>query len=199
MNDHIVIDIEIQHPIGTPTLDGPPLGWDDTDKLGVSCGVVYEFRNDVFRVYGPRDVQALQNRIKVADRVTGFNIKRFDLPVIWGAKARSMGDCWLLHNVDDILERIWTALALDPNKFEDSHKGWGLDAVCGKTISRRKSGHGADAPLLFQRGEWGRLVDYCVNDVALTRDLCRFIDRYGYVLGPKQKGPVMIGAWGGGG
>lgn len=171
--DHIVVDIEIQK-----TIEETPGGWDATDKLGVSCAVVYEYLTNRFRVYGPDDVKALQDRLLAAHRVTGFNTWKFDFPVIWGLAGRERVEV-LRDTSDDLLRRIWMARGLDPDVFTDQHKSWGLDRVCQYTIGSRKSGTGADAPGWFQAGNWSRLVDYCIQDVALTRDLSNFIELYG--------------------
>lgn len=182
MSDWIVVDVEIQYCINGP--EG--FGWDDTDKLGVSCAVVYDFNQDRFRVYGPNDVEELRQRLVDADRISGFNIWKFDYPVIWGLPGRSrVGE--LLLKTDDILRRIWQAQGLNPDTFSRDHAGWGLDAVCESTIQQHKNGHGAEAPKLYQAGKWSKLVDYCINDVKMERDLALFVDRYGYVTRGREK------------
>jgi len=174
--DHIVLDVEIQK-----TLEELPNGWDDTHLMGVSCGVVYEYSTDRFRIYGPDDVPALQERLLRADQITGFNIWRFDFPVIWGLPCRQRVET-LRTLTNDLLQRIWQTLGLDEEQFSDLHKGWGLDAVARGTLGVGKSGHGASAPEWYQAGNWARLVDYCMDDVRLERDLAAFVDRYGYVV-----------------
>lgn len=174
--DHVVVDVEIQRAVGEGGLT-----WDDTDKLGVACAVVYEFRGDRFRIFGPNDVHKLQERLLAADRISGYNIWRFDFPVIWALAGRERVAS-LKAQTDDLLMRIWRALGLDDETFSDAHKGWGLDAVAGSTIGRRKIGFGGDAPKWFQNGEWARVANYCADDVALERDMTRFVDRMGYVV-----------------
>jgi hypothetical protein len=189
--DHIVLDIEIQR---LPGQDG--LTWEDTDKLGVSCAVVYEFASDRYRVYGPGDVQALRQRILEAERVTGWNSWKFDLPVIWGCcksgwppfsvaladLSRSFSGKDFLARQNDLLRRIWQAQGLDADVFRGkTHGGWGLDAVARGTLGQGKSGHGQEAPSWFQEGNWARLLTYCLDDVRLTRDLSAFVDCYGFL------------------
>lgn len=173
--DHIVVDVEIAHTIEEVG------GWDHTERMGVGVAVVYEYQTDRFRVYGPNDVGALQDRLLKADRITGFNIYRFDFPVIWGLPGRQRVE-HLKPKSNDLLQRIWKSLGLDEERFSDLHKGWGLDVVCKGTLRVGKSGYGGDAPKWFQAGEWARLVDYCLDDVRLERDLGAFVDRYGFVV-----------------
>jgi DEAD/DEAH box helicase domain-containing protein len=180
--DHVVVDVEIQK-----TIVETPGGWDATDKLGVAVACLWEYRGERMRVYGPEDVEALRARLLRADRISGFNIWKFDFPVIFALAGRERVES-LRGKTDDLLRRIWMALNLNPDQFGDAHKGWGLDAVAGDTLSARKIGYGGDAPKWFQEGLWGKVTNYCADDVALERDLCDFIDRYGYV----QKGGRVV-------
>ena len=174
--DHIVVDVEIQK-----TIEETPGGWDSTDLLGMSVGVVYEYSTDRFRVYGPEDVADLRSRLLAADRISGFNIWKFDFPVIFGLPGRSRVGL-LKGRTNDLLLRIWRSLGLSEEEFSSLHKGWGLDAVCRGTFGRGKTGYGGDAPKWFQAGKWGRLTDYCIDDVKLERDLTDFVDKYGFVV-----------------
>jgi DEAD/DEAH box helicase domain-containing protein len=185
--DWIVVDVEIQK-----TIEETPGGWEATDKLGVACAVIYEFNRDNYRVYGPNDIEALRQRINTADRISGFNIWKFDYPVIWGLPGRERLP-ELLPKTDDLLRRIWLAQGLDPEVFSKQHGGWSLDVVAGSTIGQNKTGYGGDAPKWFQQGNWPRLVDYCINDVKVERDLAVFVDRFGYVLRQGQR--LAIAPW----
>lgn len=177
MTDHVVVDVEIQK-----TIEQLPGGWDDTHLMGVAVAVVYEYRTDRFRVYGAEHVKALQARLLAADRISGYNIWRFDFPVIWGLPARQRVEALQLKT-NDLLARIWRALGLDEEKFSDLHKGWSLDIVAKSTLGIGKIGHGADAPKWFQAGQWAKVTNYCIDDVTLERDLTDFVDRWGYVIG----------------
>jgi DEAD/DEAH box helicase domain-containing protein len=171
MSDAIVVDVEIKKRI-----DEVPGGWDATDQLGVSCAVVYEFETDRFLVFDDREdsLQLLQKRIMRASDVIGFNTWKFDFPVIWGLKGRQRVTA-LEKTSRDILRMTWIALGLNPDEFTDRHRGWSLENLCIGTLGRRKTGQGALAPDLYKEGKWGELISYCINDVALTRDLWKHI------------------------
>ena len=190
MADHVVVDVEIQK-----TIEETPGGWDSTHLLGVAVACVWEYRTGRMRVYGPDDVPALRDRLLSADRVTGFNIWKFDFPVIFGLPGSERVE-QLRPKTDDLLRRIWKAQGLNPDAFNKlTHGQWGLDAVAGSTLSAGKIGNGADAPRWFQGGLIQKVANYCADDVALERDLCDFIDRYGYVV---NRGRVLsVPAWDG--
>lgn len=185
--DHIVVDVEIQK-----TIEELPHGWDDTHLMGVAVAVVYEHRADRFRIYGPQDVAALRDRLLKADRISGYNIWRFDFPVIWGLPARQRVP-ELRGKVDDLLLRIWSAMGLSLVDFSKAHAGWKLDQVATATLGGGKIGNGADAPKWFQAGEWARVSNYCADDVAIERDLTAFVDRFGFVLNSDRT--LRIPAW----
>jgi DEAD/DEAH box helicase domain-containing protein len=176
MIDHVVVDVEIQK-----TIEETPGGWEATDKLGVAVACLWEHKTERMRVYGPDDVPALKERLLKADRISGYNIWKFDFPVIWGLPNRGRVD-ELRSKTNDLLLRIWSALGLNLETFTGAHKGWGLDVVAGSTLNARKIGYGGDAPKWYQAGLIQKVVNYCSDDVALERDLAEFIDKYGYVL-----------------
>ncbi len=181
MIDHVVVDVEIQK-----TIEETPGGWDSTDKLGVACAVVYEYIGQRFRIYGPDDVTALQERLMRAERISGYNIYRFDYPVIWGLPCRGRV-LQLKEKTNDILQRIWRACGLDDDAidFTELHKSWSLDTVMKGTFGVGKIGYGGDAPKWFQAGQWAKVANYCADDVALERDLADFVDKYGFVVNGK--------------
>lgn len=195
--DHVVVDVEIQK-----TIEETPGGWNATDKLGVACACLWEYRSQRMRVYGPDDVEELRRRLVRADRITGFNIFNFDFPVIWGIQKDHWIDCvqfdldlkkTLEPKTNDLLRRIWKFNGLDPDTFVPrTHGGWSLDAVAFSTLGKSKIGNGADAPKWYQQGRLHRVINYCADDVALERDLSDFADRYGYVTGPKGKADLGI-------
>jgi DEAD/DEAH box helicase domain-containing protein len=185
--DHIVVDVEIQK-----TIEETPGGWAATDKLGVSCAVVYEYLTDRFRVYGSQDVEELKSRLLRADKISGFNIWRFDYPVIFGLPSRERVESLRLKT-NDILVRIWRSLGLDTEVFSAAHKGWSLDNICkGTFFGVGKVGYGGDAPKWFQQGQYGKLINYCVDDVTLERDLTDFVDKYGFVCNTKTETVLRI-------
>lgn len=196
MIDSICVDVEIQKNI-----EELPHGWADLHLMGVSVAAVWEDLSQRFKLYGPDDVEALRERILRADRVTTYNGNTFDFPVIFSCSREiwsnpgldtERGDTLyaakvrLLDTSNDLLRRIWQALG-------KREKGWKLGDVTKHTLGRGKIGEGADAPKLFQEGKWAKLIEYNLDDVCLTRDIGKFIDEHGYVLGPN--GRLDLSPW----
>lgn len=181
--DHIVIDVEIKNCVGENGLT-----WNDTDRLGVACACVWEYSSQRMRIYGPDSEGELRQRIVRADRVSGFNIDKFDLPLIFKMPNRQhpLICGYDGRKVNDIFLHVLRALGASEDATEEEihkfHHGWSLNDICTATLGVGKIGHGAEAPRWFQQGDWARVVNYCADDVALERDLVDFVDRHGYVI-----------------
>ncbi len=184
MIDHVVFDVEIQ--VNPEEL---PNRWADKHLMKVGMAALWEFRTDRMRVYGPEDVQALQARLLKADRVSGFNQRDFDCPVVWGIPdGQTSPELQAVQaKCDDVLQRIWRALGC-------REKGWKLEQIAPATLNVQKVGNGADAPGLFQSGQWGKLCNYVCDDVAIERDLAVFVERHGFVIGEAGR-PLRLPPW----
>jgi hypothetical protein len=175
----VVLDLEIQDLIIQQS------DWDHTENIRVSCCCLYSYLEDRYHVYGPRDLDYLRAYLTTVDLIIGYNINKFDLPVIYGTENRKMPAG--LNTTYDILVEIWKVLGLDPTEFTDIHKGFSLNQVAKYTLNKQKTGSGAHAPQLWQQGNFWKVIDYCLNDVALTKDLYDFIQACGCVYN-KRKG-----------
>jgi hypothetical protein len=188
--DHVIFDCEIKREV-----KDVPGGWDNPGAMGVSVAVVYEYLTDRYRIYGDTqdELKRLQDRLCIADRIGGFNIRRFDIPLVFEAtEGRDFRHPEIDGKIDDMLERIWRAKGYDPDRYsQETHGGWGLDNIASATLGANKIGYGGDAPKWYKNGEWYRVVNYCCDDVALERQLSEFVERYGYCLSAK-KGRVDV-------
>jgi len=161
----IIVDVEIEKAIQGRGEERLPeieycQGWRDFAGMGISVVCTYDILTHLTRVFLKEDLGELSGYLD-GKWTAGFNTKRFDLPLL------------AEHGIDvdpgqhyDILEEIWIALGLNPDKFYyKTHGGWGLDAVCQATLGIAKTGHGALAPVWWQQGKRGKVIDYCCNDV----------------------------------
>lgn len=175
----IVVDVEIKKAILGRGEDPQPgieycNGWRDFLGMGVACVCTFDIASKLSRVFIEEDLQDLEAYL--AGRVTaGFNTRRFDLPLL--AESKILSEKLAYGGAHyDILEQIWIAQGLNPDRFVPStHGGWSLDAVCGSTLGVVKSGAGALAPHWWQQGRRGRVIDYCLRDVWLEAQLLMHI------------------------
>ena len=170
--DILIYDCEIKR--GIPPRGEDPLpgieyceGWGDHANMGVSVTGVYEYLSGAYRVFCDDNVDEMMERMASADLLVGFNSVGFDDKLL-GATFEDF--CDITTPRYDLLVEVWRAAGLKPKwGSPKTHGGFGLDAMCEANFGARKTGHGAMAPVEWQRGNIGSVIDYCLNDVRLTK------------------------------
>ncbi len=134
------------------------------DKLGVSfVGVCVRETNSgqgEMHSFFEKDLPDLFPLLEKADVVIGFNIDGFDMQTL---VPYYKGDITKIPTLD-VMTRI---------KKSIGHR-IGLDAVAKETLGIGKSGDGLDAIKYFNSKNWEALKKYCLQDVAVTRDIYDF-------------------------
>lgn len=146
----IVLDLETQKSF-------KDVGKQHLQKLRVSVAGVYDYLTQAYEVYEEKDLIRLDQRIREADLLIGFNIRRFDLPVLAPYLFTPISELPVL----DLLEAIEKARG---------HRA-SLESIAQPTLNLRKSGSGIDALALFRDGKMDALKRYCLNDVRLTKEV----------------------------
>jgi DEAD/DEAH box helicase domain-containing protein len=135
-------------------------GWNRAEKMGVSCAVLYDSRSGQFHDYSQDRIDMLCGHLSELDRVVGFNLIRFDYRVLAGL---SDFDFYSLPTVD-ILAKVHEVLGYRLS----------LDHLAQNTLGVQKTADGLMALQWWQQGEMGKIIEYCTQDVRVTRDLYRF-------------------------
>jgi DEAD/DEAH box helicase domain-containing protein len=143
-------------------------GWQRADRMGISCGVIYDAQKNVFKEYRENQISRLIADLKKVELVVGFNIKRFDYLVL---KGYSDFDFTTLNTLD-ILEEI------------HHHLGFRLSLahVTQETLGVTKTADGLQALQWWKEGRIHEIIEYCKMDVKLTRDLYLFGRQNGYLI-----------------
>ena len=173
----VVFDLE------TKLRPGQDCTWEQHDKMGVSVGCAFDYMTGEYSVYLDDNLCALWTRLANADLVVGFNITKFDVPVLYGAVLSDSIACgggadeadYHLKTKAKILSRVYdiydqSKVGAGAGTYDKGYKCdehlralWGAEA--GKT------GDGANAPILFKEGKMGDLISYCLADVHRERRL----------------------------
>lgn len=95
--------------------------------------------------------------LESADVIVGFNSINFDMQTLIPYYT---GDVTRLPSLD-LMVQIQKSVG---------HR-IGLDAVAKETLGIGKSGDGLDAIKYFKMQQWEELKKYCLQDVAVTRDI----------------------------
>lgn len=113
------------------------------------------------------DLKDLFPILEKADVVIGFNIDNFDMQT-------------LVPYYSGDISRIPTLDLMNRIKDSVGHR-IGLDAVASETIGQKKSGNGLDAIKYYNNKMFDKLKDYCLQDVAVTRDIYDYGLKKGHV------------------
>jgi DEAD/DEAH box helicase domain-containing protein len=107
--------------------------------------------------YFEKDLSKLFPLLERADVVIGFNVDNFDMQTFVPYYTADITKIPTL----DLMIRI---------KDSVGHR-IGLDAVATETLGHGKTGDGLDAIKYYQKQMWDELEKYCLQDVAVTRDI----------------------------
>ena len=142
------------------------------DRLGylrLSCGVTFSSKRNDFAVYWEKDVLELIAELENADRVIGFNVIAFDYQVL-----QPYAPNFNFHALRTI------------DMLKDIHRTLGfrvsLDSVAEASLGATKLADGVQAVEWFRAGEMEKLVEYCKQDVEITRQVFEFGQKNGYLL-----------------
>jgi len=192
-------------------------GWRNPEAMGFATAVVYEYETDRYHFFeGPAGQLALLSMLNNKLAIS-FNGIAFDSKVIIGNDREVSeygqvtatkdlqpvsGDGIKFYNFDILLEYIrsrfnFLDVAAAELKLGDEqiHDGsFSLDGLAEGTLNMNKTGHGANAPVLYQRQRFAELFEYNLHDVRLTKKLFDFISKHGYVVDRKKRKINILGA-----
>lgn len=111
------------------------------------------------------DLPKLFPLLEEADVVIGFNSDHFDLPALVPYYS---ADVLKLPSLD-LLARF---------KDATGHRVK-LDIIAKETLGKGKTGDGLDAIKYYETGQLEKLKEYCLMDVAITRDIYDYGMKHG--------------------
>jgi DEAD/DEAH box helicase domain-containing protein len=149
-------------------------GWGNIHLMGLAVGVIYDRAADEFTEFFEGDVEALLEKLLSFDVVVGFNVRRFDYTVLSGYTGFDFSAIPTLDMLDDVYEILGFRLS--------------LDHLATENLGAAKTGHGLEAVEWWRAGDRQRVIDYCRQDVILTRDLFELGARQGYLVYQDRQG-----------
>ncbi len=148
----IFFDIETDGII--TTLDGKYV----FPNLFVVC--IYDSKTDQYKSFKEEELKELWPILETTDLLIGFNSDSFDIPVL---NRYYTGDLTKIKSLD-ILKEIKSSYG----------RRMKLDQIAEGTLQRNKSGHGLEAMKWWKDGEYQKVIDYCIEDVRITKDIYEY-------------------------
>ncbi|MCL4405379.1 MAG: ribonuclease H-like domain-containing protein [Patescibacteria group bacterium] len=172
MKDELVIDIETKNTFADVG------GKANLRKLDASFVGVYSYLEKKLLSFREGEIGQLEDRLKNASRIVGFSITRFDIPVL---------EKYFEFN----LKAIPVLDLLDEIEMTTGHR-ISLDLLAKANLGIGKTNHALEAITFYEQGDWASLERYCLNDVAITRDLYDLAKRQNYLLMPDRATGEMV-------
>lgn len=181
----IIYDIETENAIlGSRDVPRPDVtyceGFHDFANMGIACIGVCDLATERTRVYLQDNLQEFAQLVRGSDCVVGFNNHKFDDRLLAANGIEIPGG-----KSYDILEVVWKGLGIGTTWRNETHGGLSLDALAYANFRIRKTGSGADAPVDWQKGLRGKVIDYCLADVELMKRLLDKIIKCGKLKHPQ--------------
>jgi hypothetical protein len=181
----IIYDIEIIKAI--PPVDGNKIegiayaqDWQDFDNMGISCICAYDYIEDRYRIFLQDNFCEFQSLLNNRQVIIGFNNQLFDDKLLAANKLSLEG-----IRSYDLLVELWQGAGLGTTYNKETHSGFGLDRISELNTGKRKTGIGSSAAILWQQGQYGTVIDYCLQDVNLTKQLIDIVLDKGELIGPR--------------
>jgi DEAD/DEAH box helicase domain-containing protein len=157
----VFFDVETQHSFDEVG------GRHNIRKLGLSAAVTYSTANSGFKHYTEETVANLVAELQAADVVVGFNVLSFDYEVLRAYTDAPLDRIPTVDMLDHIYKRLGFRVA--------------LNNLAGATLGTAKSADGLQAVRWYKEGRMQEILDYCQQDVEVTRQLYDYGRRHKHV------------------
>ncbi len=157
---YVVFDIETQRLVQEVG------GWEHIDKLGVSVACAYDSKTDQFLTFRENELKKLFDLFEQR-LVVGYNIRGFDLPALvpYGLKPQHL----------DVFDIMYDLEAVTRQRYLK------LEYVAKGTLGTGKSADGLLAVEWWKSGQIDKIIEYCLQDVKVTRDVFQYGRQNGFV------------------
>lgn len=156
----IVFDIETSNQFSD-------VGSGDPAALDISVVCLYDSYTDSYHSFLQEEFTQLWKIIEKADMLIGYNSDHFDIPLL---NKYYPGDLSHIKSLD-LLKEIHSALG----------RRLKLDSVAEATLGEKKSGHGLQAIQWWRNGEKQKVIDYCIQDVKVTKNIYDYALKHGKI------------------
>ena len=143
-------------------------------EMGMALAVVEDLGTGEARSYREEQVERLIIDLLSADRVVGYNVKRFDYQVL---EAYAGTGTFRRVPTLDLLEELHRFLGFRVK----------LADVAQATLGKTKSADGLRSLEWVREGRMDLVEEYCRQDVRVTGELYHFGRRHGYLLYPDKE------------
>jgi DEAD/DEAH box helicase domain-containing protein len=118
----------------------------------------------------------LVEKLQPAVLVVGFNVKKFDYGVLQPYADFDLDEITTFDMLTDINKKLGHRLS--------------LNHLAENTLNSKKSADGLVSLQWYKEGKIDKVIEYCKQDVEITRDLFLYGESYGYIKYCTRSGVV---------
>lgn len=148
-------------------------GSNDPASLTIACVCIHDSETDTYTSYYEEDLSKLWPILEKTDLLIGYNSDHFDIPLL---NKYYPGDLTGIKSLD-LMKEIQKKLG----------RRIKLDSVASATLGKKKSADGSLANVWWRQGKKQEVVNYCIDDVEITKELYEYIAKHGTVKYPDGK------------
>ena len=149
-------------------------GWGDIHKMGLAIGVVWDSLDREFFTYEEKDSAKLVEKLRTADLAVGFNIIGFDYTVLQPYSDFDLQEINTFDMLVDVKKNLGFRLS--------------LNHLAQHTLNAEKSADGLVSLQWYKEGKINKIIQYCKQDVEITRDLYLYGEKNGFVKYQSRSG-----------
>ena len=162
-------------------------GWSNIMDMGMAVGVLYDTGDGAFHVYLEHEMPGLIAHLRSGGLIVGFNHLEFDLRVVAGTEPTNelRHQLYLdLRNLDhfDILAELKKVLG---HRLK-------LDSIARPTLGEGKSADGLQSLQWYREGRMDLIIEYCKQDVDVTRRVYEYALENGHLLYDSRAGIKQV-------
>ena len=149
-------------------------GWANIHKMCLAVGVVWDSLDRKFFTYEEKDSAKLVEKLRTADLAVGFNIIGFDYTVLQPYSDFDLQEINTFDMLVDVKKNLGFRLS--------------LNHLAQHTLNAEKSADGLVSLQWYKEGKINKIIQYCKQDVEITRDLYLFGEKNGFVKYQSRSG-----------
>ena len=151
-------------------------GWENIHLMELAVGVVWDSIEQKFSSYLENEASQLVEKLKTANLVVGFNVVKFDYGVLQPYADFDLDEITTFDMLVDVQKLLGHRLS--------------LNHLAENTLNAKKSADGLISLEWFKAGKIDKVIDYCKQDVEITRELFLYGESHGYVKYMARSGMV---------
>ena len=142
-------------------------GWGNIHEMKLAVGVVWDSCEQEYFSYLEGAASQLLKKLRTADLVVGFNVKKFDYGVLQPYADFDLDEITTFDMLIDVNKKLGHRLS--------------LNHLAENTLNAEKSADGLVSLQWYKEGKIDKIIEYCKQDVEITRDLFLYGESHGYV------------------